>query len=369
VPVRTRPTGRRRARLALASLAAAALLLAAAGPAAADTASITVTTSDGVADAAAYLPRIFTFSGTTTGTEHLYIKDRASGGAPCAPTAFSDPGTWIDSSFYGQAVTGSWNVQRVLTWRVPGSWMFCFWMAADDKTVVTPLSQTISFRPSAGSIAATLTPAMPRPGQQAQVTVAGTTEAPKRVYAKLRPADGIPCAASYDTDAGGSLLDGWSVDGGPFSITETYTQRTPGQYYVCLWLAGSSDDTLPIGGPQQQVFSIVQPPKPALASVVAINCKTKRTVKRFRARTVKSVCMRYRFSRPPESGQRISVSFVTPRHVTYRTYTTTWPAVPPATLTTHSLPSGAYKHRRGTWSAVLRVDGAWVKTKTFHVVR
>jgi hypothetical protein len=355
-------------RLAAASLAATFALLVCAGAAAADTASITVTTADGIADAAAYLPRSFTFSGTSSASTHLYIKDRAGDGAQCGQSAFTDAGTWIDSSFYGQAVSGAWSFQRLMTWRAPGPWTFCFWLANDEKTVVTPLTRTITFRPSAGSIAATVNPAAPRPGEQAKVTVAGTTEAPKRVYAKLRPAGGPPCAASYDADAGGSLLDGWSVLG-PFSINEIYTQPLAGQTVICLWLAGSSDDTLPIGGPQQQLFTVVEPPKPALSSVVAVDCRTRHVFEHWRVRSRRSVCVRYTFSRPPAAGQRVTVTYVTPRHATYKTVTLAWPATTPRTITIGSLSAGAYRHRRGTWCAVLRVDGEWVKTKTFHVVR
>jgi hypothetical protein len=355
-------------RLALATCATTVALLAGAATALADSASISVTTAAGVPDAAAYLPRTFTFSGTTTGSKRLYVKHRADGGAPCAPSAYADSGTWLDSSFYGQPVSGSFSFQHVLTWRSPGAWMFCFWLANDETTVVAPLTQTITFRPSAGTIGATITPATPRPGEPAQITIAGSTEAPKRVYAKLRSADGSACAASYDTDPGGSILGGWSVDGN-YSISEPYSQATPGRYMLCMWLAGSSDDTLPIGGPQQQTFTIVQPPPPAVESVVALNCRTKRPVKLIRARKVKSICMRYRFSRPPEAGQRLSVAYVTPRNVTYKTLSSTWPAVPPRTLTTGALTIGAYKHRRGVWYAVLRVDGQWVKTKSFRIRR
>jgi hypothetical protein len=79
--------------------------------------------------------------------------------------------------------------------------------------------------------------------------------------------------------------------------------------------------------------------------------------------------VRYTFSRPPAAGQRVTVTYVTPRHATYKTVTLPWPATTPRTITIGSLSAGAYRHRRGTWCAVLRVDGEWVKTKTFHVVR
>lgn len=360
---------RRTARLAPASLVASFALLVVAGPAlAADSASISVTTPDGHSDPAAYLPRVFTVSGKAGTSEHLYIKHRAAGGGACAPSAFTDSGTWLDASFYGQPVNGSFSLQRVLTWRSPGAWTFCFWLAGDETAVPpTPLTQTITFRPSAGTIGATITPATPRPGEQAELTVAGSSEAARRVYAKLRLADGTSCAPSYDADPGGSLFDGWSVDGA-FSLNATYTQARAGQYLICLWLAGSSDDTLPIGGPQQQTFAVAKPPRPIVSWAATLSCTTRARIRRVRARTRKSICVSYRFSRPPPVGESVAVSFVTPRHVTYKTVHATWSAADAPTMTMGSLPAQAYKRRRGTWRAVLRVDGQWIKTKTFHVI-
>ena len=86
-----------------------------------------------------------------------------------------------------------------------------------------------------------------------------------------------------------------------------------------------------------------------------------------RARKVKSVCLRYRFSTPPAPGLSVSVAYVTPRHVIYKTVRTMWPGGAATTLTSQGLPARAYKHRRGTWFAVLRVDGAWIKTTALHV--
>jgi hypothetical protein len=37
------------------------------------------------------------------------------------------------------------------------------------------------------------------------------------------------------------------------------------------------------------------------------------------------------------------------------------------TITTQPLPSRAYKHRRGTWRAILRVGDTQLKSTPFHV--
>ena len=53
----------------------------------------------------------------------------------------------------------------------------------------------------------------------------------------------------------------------------------------------------------------------------------------------------------------------------YKMVSMTWPGGTSTTMTSKALPVRAYLHRRGTWYAVLRVDGAWVRTKALHVVR
>jgi hypothetical protein len=357
----------RTVRSLLGALVATVALLVGAAPAMADSASISVAATNGQPDPVAYISRVFTVSGTATAGTRLYVKHRLAGGTGCAPSAFADSGSWPDASFYGAAVNGSFSFQRLLAWGRPGTWMFCFWLAGDETTVTTPIMQTVTFREPAGTIGAAVYPAVPRPGQPAQITVAGTTESSRRVYAKIRPADGTPCATSYDADAGGGFVGGWSVDG-PFSIDANVTQAYPGAYLICLWLAGSSDDVLPIGGVRQQTYAVVRPRQPQVASIAILDCRTAKHVTRVRARTTRSVCLRYRFSTPPAAGLLVSVAYVTPRHAIYKTVSTTWPSGASTAMTSRALPSRAYLHRHGTWFAVLRVDGAWVRTKSVHVI-
>jgi hypothetical protein len=340
-----------------------------AGTARADTGSLSITTTDGQPDPVAYIPRVFTVSGTATGTgKHLYIKHRAAGATGCASSAFSDSGSWPDASWYGPAVSGAFTFQKILTVRSPGTWLYCFWLATDETAPTAPIAQTITFREPAGTIGAAVYPAVPRPGQRAQITVAGSTESSRRVYAKIRSADGPPCASSYDADPGSEFVGGWSVDGA-FSINASATEADPGTYLICLWLAGDSADSLPIGGVRQQTYAVVRPPPPRVSSIAILNCRTGKHLKLIRAHATTSVCMRYRFSTPPAAGLSVSVAYVTPRHVMYKMVSMTWPGGTSTTMTSKALPVRAYLHRRGTWYAVLRVDGAWVRTKALHVIR
>jgi hypothetical protein len=354
-----------RARLALALSAAGAALLACAGSAAANSASIAVTASNGASDPAAYSARVFTVSGTAAAGDNLYMKQHPAGGAPCAPTAYSDQGR-LSTGFYGLPVNGSFTFQRVWTWDAPGAWTFCIWLAPSETAIATPLNQTILFRTPNGQIASSIQPRAPRVGQRAEVTVAGSSEAPRRIWVKVRAASGGACAPSYDLDPGQSLIDGWDAEGG-FDAKRYTTQTTPGRYLICSWLAGSSWDALPVAGPSSLLFDVM-PPKPVVASSTAVNCRTRKAVTRVQARTLKSVCVRYRFAKAPTLGTKLSVSYITPARRTYKTVTSTWTAKSAQSLISAPLPGRAYEHRRGTWRATLRASGATVKTTTFRVI-
>ena len=176
-------------------------------------------------------------------------------------------------------------------------------LARRSENTVTPRSRRPSSFAARGTLAAGVYPAVPRPGQRSQITVAGTTEASRRVYAKIRPVDGPPCASSYDVDPGGEFIEGWSVDGA-FSINANATEADPGTYLICLWLAGDSGDSLPIGGVRQQTYTVVRPPTPRVASIAILNCRTGKHLKLVRAHATKSVCMRYGSRRRPRRGSR-----------------------------------------------------------------
>lgn len=248
------------------AIATGAVVLASSGVALADSASISVTTTAGASDPAAGVPRTYTLSGNTASPKRYFVKYRPTGGSACAANATSDSGTAIDDAYptgwYGDATAnGDFSSSYAFSWRTPGSFLFCIWLATDSSQVVTPISQTITFRSPSGTISATVNPTTPLPGQQATVTVTGASEAPERVFATVRSAGGAPCAQSYDADTGTGLISGQSVNGS-FSVQATTTQANAGDYLICLWLAESSSDTAPVAGPQPVPFTVAAPPPP-----------------------------------------------------------------------------------------------------------
>jgi hypothetical protein len=251
--------------------------LALAGVARADNASLSVTTTDGQVDPAADVPRVFTVSGATSAPTQLYVKYRAAGGSPCAPTAYSDSGDWLDG-FVEQDVNGAFKIQRAFTWPSPGTVMFCVWIASRSSTVTNPITQVIDFRKAGGTISATLNPVVPRPGSSFSVQVTGTSEAPKRVFATFEHA-GTPCAPTYRSATGTGFIDSMDVNGA-FSFAKMATAPSAGNHQLCLWLADSSDDLAPVAGPQSIQFSVVAPPRPCTVPSVARGAITLGTAKR-----------------------------------------------------------------------------------------
>src|SRR5689334_3285888 len=83
----------------LALIAVTAVWLAAAPPARADSVTLAVLTTSGQSDPVGYVSRIFSVSGTSSTPKRVYVKSRASGGAPCAPTPSQDTGTYLMVSF------------------------------------------------------------------------------------------------------------------------------------------------------------------------------------------------------------------------------------------------------------------------------
>jgi hypothetical protein len=254
----------------LASLLAILAVLVCAGTALADSASISVTNTGGQSDPAAGVPRVFTISGIASIPEKVFVKYRSPGGAACAPSAESDSGSSLsqgqhEGAFdfaYDSSVNGEFNLQQVYNWAPSGTFVFCIWLASGESTITTPITQTITFRSPTGTITATLNPTTPTPGQQATVTVTGSSESPAKVFAKIKTAGGGGCALTYEADSGENLIDNASVNGS-FSTQATTVQSKAGQYLLCLWLAESTSDTSPIAGPQPVTFTVGSPPPPS----------------------------------------------------------------------------------------------------------
>ncbi len=285
----------RRPLLYAAGLALSAFL-ALAGSALADTATLTVTNSAGQSDPAAVLPRVFTVAGTAgTAGEHAYVKYRSTGGAPCAPSADTDPGIILDGiqgPFYDGSPSdnGAFTETDVISWPQPQTLQFCIWVATSTSTATTPFMQDITFRAPTGSVGATFSPSTPVAGQPFTITLAGASEAPESVFATVHAA-GSSCAPTFATDTGSNLVGGagQSVNGS-YSFTTTANEATAGNYDVCLWLGSSATDGSPIAGPTAVKFTVAAPPTPPPPSCVVPNPPSKTNLATVEAALMAAHC-------------------------------------------------------------------------------
>lgn len=286
-----------------------AALVCAAAPAAADTATITFQDAAGRNDPVAGIGRALILAGNTTVAKRVYIGYRSVGGAPCAPSASSDSalrggGQWDGFSgdpFNETSVNGNFTLRKTGTWRTPGTFTFCIWLASSSDAVSQPIRQDVTFRAPTGTVSGSVTPASPQVNETATVTFTGSSEAPKRVYATYRLAGGAPCAVSYDADSGRGVVNGENVNGA-FSFTKSLTLSDPGSYMLCMWLADSSSDSAPVAGPQSATFTV---PAPCVVPAISPGA----TLSSVRARLTAAACgvgsIRRESSRSIRSGRLI----------------------------------------------------------------
>jgi hypothetical protein len=322
---RTREAGSRRWIVACVTLAViAAGVPATAVPAFADSAVIGVTNTAGDSDPAADLPRVFTVSGATEAPERIFVKTRAVGGAPCAPSAGSDTG---DRFLVWEAdVNGAYSLSKVITWSSPGPELFCVWIAPGEGSITTPITQVITFRSPSGTIAATINPPVPRPGEKATLTVLGTSEAPERAFVKVRPAGGAACAPSFSGDTGGALLDEFGSEvNGAYQLQNTFSESSAGNYVLCLWLASSASSVPAVAGPQPIPFTVASPPPPPPPPppciVPSVNSRTRLSTVERRIRAAHCLVGRIHYARARKVS-RGNVIGVSPRPHTHLGYLT-----------------------------------------------
>jgi hypothetical protein len=303
-------------RAAVAAIAGIGAALAFAAPAMADSANLSVTRTDGQVDPVADVARVFTLSGASNAPQRVYVKHREPGGAGCAPSASSDSGdSALNSnlvSWWGEEVNGAFSFQKAITWADPGPELFCIWLAPSSSSVVTPIPMTIDFRRAGGTISATVSPAVPKPGATMTAQIIGTSEAAKYVYATIENA-ATACAPTFGSSTGTRLLNGQAANGS-FSFAPTAAAPSAGNHQLCLWLADSSSDTAPVAGPQSIPFAVVAPPKPCSVPSVtrgAISLGTAR--KRLAKRHCRVGTVRFVRSRSVRRGKVIRFSPKGPR--------------------------------------------------------
>lgn len=248
--------------LALLGALGAALLLTPLNGQAANAVSFRVLDTSNVEDPVEDVARTFVFEGTADAPTRIYVKYRAAGGAPCAPSAFSDSGVAIDP--YDDAVNGNFRIAYAETWRTSGSYLFCMWLAPTSSTVAPSFSRTVTFRNPNGSVSIAAAPVVFLPRVAGTLTVSGVSEAPRRLYVKYRASGGAPCAPSPFADSGQGI-DPYDVAvNGAFSIKELRSFDRPASLVLCAWLREGSSDIEPVGTTPSAFNLLVRAPPPCV---------------------------------------------------------------------------------------------------------
>jgi len=215
--------------------AALAVCITAAAPAAARAAlNVTLVGGDALEDRA----MTFIATGTTNATNEIYAKYRPSGGVPCAPSYGADSGT---SEFFAQPS----GAQDVITSGEPGAYVMCAYLAASSTAVPTE-AFTLPVNVRANN--ATLTvqaPATGFPGVAVPVTLSGTTELGRTLYAKAKPVGAGPCAQSRSADPSSESFAFSEPALGAFGIPRLAGPFPDvGQYTLCAWLQEGFSDVV-----------------------------------------------------------------------------------------------------------------------------
>ncbi len=318
--------GKPAARFGVLLLLALAMSAALASAALADSATISVTNTAGASDPAAKLPRVFTLSGVSAAQNEIFVKYRAPGGAPCAPSARSDTGQYLenesefdDNVWDGEEVNGDFNLSFVDSWPTVGPSMFCIWIGENESAITPPITQVVSFRAPSGTVSAVITPSRPAPNELATITAGGASEAPAEVDATVKTGGGgAPCAPTPTSDSGENVL--YSNVNGAFSVQSTFKEETPGTYELCVWLVNSREASPPaLAGPVSIPFvvgyptpppPVKRPPPPAHCIVPTFS--THMTLGSVKRRIAGSHCrvglVRYAHSRSVKRGDVIRLS-------------------------------------------------------------
>ena len=202
------------------------------------------------------MSRVFTVSGTATGAKCLYVKHRRRA-APGARRGVADAGRGR-ASFYG-AGDRSVQCRATLAWGKPGTWMFCFWLAADENTVATPSADRHLPR------ARRHDRRRRHPRSRGRASARRSRWRGRRVgAARLRedPLGRRPSVSAQLRCGPWRRIVGGGAFDGAFSIKANATEADPGTYLSACGrgrLRRQPSD----GGVRQQTYAVVLPAEPA----------------------------------------------------------------------------------------------------------
>jgi PASTA domain len=134
---------------------------------------------------------------------------------------------------------------------------------------------------SADSLGITVATATPEQAVPVTLQLSGSTAHGASLLAVARPAGGIACQPTYESDqtaaagANRTLFDYGEADENPGSFSEqaTYKPQNPGSYLVCAWLQSTNGANAVTAGPISATFSARSPQVAQLTVALASNAR------------------------------------------------------------------------------------------------
>jgi hypothetical protein len=205
-------------------------------------------------------------SGTNTdgSGQNVYATVKPSGGAGCAANYSADTGTTVISAGVTRGSPFNLTVDHVF--KAPGAYLLCAWLQPMFQTtnVTASFSTTVAVRIPQLSLSFGVPTAVPT-GQLFQVATTTQAEAQRYLYSYVIHDTGRGCPANGGAAANGSAISmhggGYSVVGGPSTLTENFTLQSPGAYLLCGYLNTDSFSAgLPPEATGSAAFSVFDPP-------------------------------------------------------------------------------------------------------------
>lgn len=209
-------------------LALGALLLLAAPASAAPAVTPTTATIEDI-------PITFTANGTAGG-DSIWATFRPADSA-CATTFAADigghPGTGI--------IFGGQNGASATATRDAGAYLVCSYLGDSFADMSPSQSATLSVtvRENAATVGISAPATVPA-NEQVKITLTGTTEQARRLYASIVPGEG-DCPASAGQDNTPDFADE-SISAGNFSVEALPRVPMRGKYRICAWVQETADD-------------------------------------------------------------------------------------------------------------------------------
>jgi hypothetical protein len=205
-------------------------------------------------------------TGTSESSDTLVVLTvKPAGGQGCGANNEADGGSGVIST---GVTNGVFNQAVNRTFESAGSYLLCGWMRDETQNnapLVASTSLTFAVRQPHLSLSIAA-PQSVTTGQTLQVSTTAQAETTRSVYESALPSTGRGCPANWAAvgwSGTSTVLDEWSVAGGPATEVTNLTLSASGSYLLCGYFQKGSSDTAPEATATATV-SVISPSPPCV---------------------------------------------------------------------------------------------------------